>query len=390
MRHFTTHFTNAIEADSACGPSHGQVRGLRREMLVHWSDADSALCTLDHAVYRYTYETDRFEWLFRLPPKVDSWAGRCKDRLARSWLKQRWMPGPGISDLVQLANGDVVVIYDRIYWYSDRFAAPVAAVLACNALPALAPPLRGGIAVHGASQRVYFGEYLNGHDRYIRVFCIDVSANVVRECWRFSRQEIKHIHAIHYDKFRRRLWVCTGDLDHESNLYYTDDEFSTLHKFGGGDQSWRVIAMLFDEHGMEWGMDAGKDAPADAINRIYRHDFRSGQRSERMVIGNPAYAACDFSDGTAVMQTTFEPGRLQDTPEAAALWLRDRQGNWTRVLSLPYGAMNRPGVGRYGMIYLPRGQSPSGRLLFTPVNCQGMSYVLCEWRRLQSDDGGGV
>jgi hypothetical protein len=78
MRHFTTHFTNAIEADSACGPSHGQVRGLRREMLVHWSDADSALCTLGLAAYPYSCETERIEGLFRRPAEFDSWAGRCQ------------------------------------------------------------------------------------------------------------------------------------------------------------------------------------------------------------------------------------------------------------------------------------------------------------------------
>lgn len=368
----------------------GDIRGLRREMVVHWSDADNALCSLDHAVYRYTYATDHFEWVFKLPPKIDTWFGRWRDRLARSWLKQRLMPGPGIGDAVQLSNGDIVVIYDRVYWYSEKFTRSVAKVLDADASVPPSPPLRGGIAVHGESDRVYFGEYLNGHIRDICVFCVDTSAGRVRECWRFSRQEIKHIHAIHYDKFRRRLWICTGDLDHESNLYYTDDEFASVHKLGGGDQSWRVIAMLFDEDGMEWGMDAGKDAPADAINRIYRYDFRSCRRRELAVIGNPAYAACDFSDGTAVMQTAFEPGRPQDTPEAAALWIRDREGKWTCLLSLPYEAMNRTGVGRYGMIYLPRGQSPAGRLLFTPVNCQGMNYVLHEWRQLQCPAGDEV
>ncbi|MCA0439165.1 MAG: hypothetical protein LCH71_01580 [Proteobacteria bacterium] len=169
-------------------------------------------------------------------------------------------------------------------------------------------------------------------------------------------------------------------MDHESNIYYTDDEFSSIKKFGGGDQSWRAIAMVFDEHGMEWGMDAGKDAPADAVNYIYRYDFRTGVRSSRVLVGNPVYSACEFADGTAVMQTTFEPGRPQNTPETAALWIRDKQGAWTNILELPYGvAKPRQRVGTYGYICLPQGISPVNRLVFTPVNCGNNSHVLYEW-----------
>src|SRR5690606_8868361 len=111
--------------------------------------------------------------------------------------------------------------------------------------------------VHPFSQRVYYGEYLNGHYRDIRVCRVDIETHKVETCWSFPRSETKHIHAIHYDRFRNRLWICTGDRDHESSFYYTDDEFATVHHFAGGDQSWRAIAMLFDETGMEWGMDAG-------------------------------------------------------------------------------------------------------------------------------------
>ena len=364
--------------------SQGEIRCLRREMLVHWTDASSALCSLDHSVYRYTYEHGIFQWLFKLPPRNDSLLGRLKDRMARSWFRRNLIPGSGINNLTKTADGDVVIIFDRVYWYSKKKSDGLATVIPCDAVPKFAPPLRGGAAVHGLSNNIYFGEYLNGHQCDIRVFCVNVSVPLVRECWRFSRAQIKHIHSIHYDSFRSRLWICTGDLDHESCIYYTDDEFSSVHKFGGGDQSWRAIAMLFDEHGMEWGMDAGKDAPADAVNYIYRFDFRSGQRSKQITIGNPAYSACEFADGAAVMQTSFEPGRPQKTPEAAALWIRDHQGGWSGFLELPYGITTpRQGVGKYGHIYLPQGKSPKNRLLFTPVNCGNRSYVLYEWRAVE-------
>lgn len=356
------------------------MKAIHSEMFAHWSDDQGCWCTHDHWIYRYDYATERLTKVFRIPAKSNALLDRFKDMLARSWPRRKWRPGSGIHHLVQLANKDVVVVHDRVYWYSPghhgRFAEPLNSEVV---LP-LVTPLRGGMAVHGQSQHVYYGEYLNGHQRDIHVIRVDVASGRVYECWAFQRSEIKHIHAIHYDGFRNRLWICTGDLDHESNIYYTDDEFTTVHRFAGGDQSWRAIALLFDETGMEWGMDAGKDAPADAINRIYRYDFSTGQRSELAVIGNPAYAACEFTDGTAMIQTTFEPGRSQDTREEAALWLRGTDRQWRQCLGLPYAPTPRQRVGRYGSIKVPQGISPAGQVLCTPVNCQGGHHKLIKFR----------
>jgi hypothetical protein len=354
----------------------GIVSPLQFAMQPVWSDVDGCWCTRDHWVYRYNYTTGELRRVFRLPRKANSLLGRLKDVLARSWLRQRWFPVVGITNLVELPSRDVVLIYDQVFWYSaehhHRFAVP----LPCAANPGLAPPLRGGIAVHSKSHCAYFGEYLNGHDRAIRVFRIDVSRQLVEACWSFPRSEIKHIHAVHYDRFRNRLWVCTGDLDHEAAFYYTDDEFQSIHRFGGGDQSWRAIAMLFDETGMEWGMDAGKDAPADAINRIYRYDFQTVERTERAVIGNPAYSALAFEDGTALIQTSFEPGRLQDTAEETTLWFRDLDRSWRLCYSAPYQLGAIKGAGKYGHIFLPAGTAPKDQALFTPFNCPAGNYRL--------------
>lgn len=351
---------------------------VHREMLAHWSNAHGCWCTHDHWAYWFNYETKSLRKVFRLPPKSNSLLGVAKDWLARSWLKRTLRPGPGIQSLVQLPNRDVVVIYDQIYLHSPTRHGQQAEVLPDLNDPPMASPLRGGIAVHPESQSVYFGEYLNGHDRDIRVCRVDTQARTVKACWSFARSEIKHIHAIHHDRFRNRLWVCTGDKDHESSFYYTDDEFATLHRFAGGDQSWRAIALLFDETGMEWGMDAGKDAPADAINLIYRYDFAEARRTVQATIGNPAYAACEFTDGTAMIQTTFEPGRLQDTPEEAALWFRGADRQWRKCLGLPHAAKSRPGVSRYGSFLLPQGVSPAEHLLCTPVNTSQGHYTLMD------------
>lgn len=347
------------------------------EMLPHWSDVSGCWCTHDHWVYWFTYETSSLRKVFRIPPKSNSLQGRVKDWLARSWLKRKLKPGPGLQSLVELPSRDVLVIYDQIYLYSPTRHGKCAEVLHVDIDPPMETPLRGGVAVHPRSHCAYYGEY-NDDPGGCRVARVDAARRKVEVCWRFPRSEIGHVHAIHYDRFRDRLWICTGDKDHESSFYYTDDEFATVRRFAGGDQSWRAIAVLFDETGMEWGMDAGKDAPAEAINLIYRYDFESAQRTVLANIGNPAYAACDFSDGTAMMQTSFEPGRKQDTREESALWFRGLDRQWNQYLGLPYALKPRRGVSRYGFIMLPQGTSPAGRALVTPANSQTGHYTLME------------
>lgn len=345
-----------------------------------WTDQDGCWCSRDLWIFRYDYATGCIRRVFRLPPQSHSLTGRFKDALARSRLRRHLSPGPDQDNLVQLDNGVLLVVFDQVYRFTPGQQTSYAQPLPCHANLPLEAPLRGGVAVHGRSQHAYFGEYLNGHQRAIRVARIDAQKGVVDVCWSFARSEIKHVHAIHYDRFRNRLWICTGDKDHESAIWFTDDEFQTVHRLGGGDQSWRAIAMFFDETGMEWGMDAGQDAPADALNRIYRFEFATGQRRERALIGNPAYAACGFSDGSAVMQTSFEPRRLQPTAEAVALWRRDTAGVWLPLLSLPYTACRRDGMGLYGHLLIPQGVGPAGQLLCTPVNTAihaGRLLLLC-------------
>lgn len=348
---------------------------VRKGAVPLWSCAKYCWCSIDHWLYRYDYATGDMRRVFRTPRKSETLAGRIADALARSAIRQWLRPGASIHHLVELPGGDVVVIFDRVYWHSPSVHGQTAEVLSSSAQPPLVTPLRGGVAVHPHSSCVYYGEYKNDQNG-VRIARVDISKRKVEVCWSFERSEIRHVHAIHYDRFRNRLWICTGDRDHESSFYYTDDEFATVHRFAGGDQSWRAIAILFDETGMEWGMDAGKDAPADAINLIYRYEFESARRTVLATIGNPAYAACEFTDGTAMLQTTYEPGRSQDTTEEAALWFRGVDRQWQPYFSLSYASKPRPGAGLYASLMLPRGVSPKEFLVVTPANCQKFSYTL--------------
>lgn len=346
-------------------------QALSPKLIAHASTEDYLLASWDHSVYRLEHGGHRPQKIFDLPPTSQGLAGRLKHVLARSRLRQWLRPHLGIDHLIQAANGTIVIVYDRVYLFKEgqdgRWATP------CNSanVGPFCGPLRGGMTTHPASGAVYFGEYINdGTTPSVRVIRVDTVQRKLEVVWTFSRAEMRHIHGLQYDPYRQRIWITTGDKDHESTIYYTDDEFGSVQKLGGGDQTWRAISLLpFPEH-IEWGMDAGKDAPASAINKVFRYALSSGEREDIAVIGNPAYAAARCADGAWVMATTYEPGRQQETPEAAGLWWRSTDGEWRQVVSMDYEDSGMPTVSRYGLLYLPYGVLPANTAIFTAINCR--------------------
>lgn len=347
---------------------------LDSDLVVHWSDQFSCLCSQDLSIYRFDFTTQKLNFLCRLPAKDGGFKGRIRDVLARSVIVRKLRPNAGIGHIVQLANRDILVVYDRIYLCKYHPKGYQVVVVASKDFATFATPLRGGMAVHGQSQNVYFGEYLNGHSRNIRILRIDPKGLTTTCCWQFTRTEIKHVHAIHYDKYRNRLWVLTGDSDDESAFFYSDDEFQTIHKFAGGSQQWRAISLLIYPDAIEWGMDAGQDAPADCINKIYRYCFATEKLIEQATIGNPVYASAMMSDGAAIMATSFEPKRLQDTIPCAEIWYRAAGGTWESIMQFNYLKRQRSGVSVYGMVHIPKGELPADKIIATPVNSQSDDY----------------
>lgn len=354
------------------------VKDFGRDLRVHFYDGQTCLCSEDNFAYSLDLKTGRVSKLFQLPSRQKGLFSSVKNFLARSWVRRKFVPNSSFDNVIALSHGGVFVVYDRVYYFNPHFSNDKVEVLDCCVDPPFAPPLRGGVAEHLKSGRVYFGEYVNDRRERVRVFRVNLRSKTVESCWAFGRNQIKHIHAVHYDRFRDRLWILTGDLDHECAFYYTDDEFESVHLFAGGDQTWRAIALLFDEDGMEWGTDAGKDAAVGTVNKIFRYDFLSGRRSELAVIDNPVYGAHEFNDGTALMQTGYEGGSHGKGDQHASLWYRGRNRVWRMIFKLPFHLNPRQGEGEYAQILIPKGVGSSGGIFCTPVNTGRYNYKLLE------------
>lgn len=345
---------------------------IAKHFMVHHSTPDYCLCSQDHWVYRYHYQSRKLEPVCRVPPRNEQWLTRLKDAVARSWPLRAWSKALGLGHVTEMADGSILIIYDRIYL--ARPGEKWAQVLCDLDSRAIFPPLRNGIALHPESNNAYFGEYINGTPREIRIFRIN--AQGCEPCHRFAAGEIKHVHGIFWDKFRKRLWVTTGDSDSQSAFYYTDDEFQTLHRYQGGCQSFRAVSLIATQDYLYWGMDAGKDAPADAINKLFRLHLASGERTELAVIANPAYHMTQTLSGRILLGTTFEPGRKQQSLEEAAIWSSTDGEHWQKILALPYQSAGLSGRTQYAHIFLPTGVIPDDQLLLTPLNVEQSDHQL--------------
>src|SRR5207342_3468370 len=78
-------------------------------------------------------------------------------------------------------------------------------------------------------------------------------------------------HAVQFDAVTRKVWVATGDLDHESQIGYFDESDGARHLtvIASGQQMARAVSLLFTKDYVYWGSD-GNGGVGDGSNYIYR------------------------------------------------------------------------------------------------------------------------
>ena len=179
-----------------------------------------------------------------------------------------------------------------------------------------------GILTYGikslGDREIYWGEYFRnaarGAVKIYRSSDQGKSWKVVRE---FEAGFTRHIHSIQQDPYTGKLWICMGDLDHESRIGWSDDGFKTIHYIGSGRQMWRSAHVVFTEEAVYWGTDSGFDDSAG----IYRWD-----RS------NMEVAKIHPSPGAILFGTRLENGSLVFSTDREGFPIE--QDHLTRLLVL--------------------------------------------------------
>jgi hypothetical protein len=157
-----------------------------------------------------------------------------------------------------------------------------------------------GILTYGfkslGDHEIYWGEYFRNTARGpVKIYKSGDQGKSWEVVMEFEAGFTRHVHSIQQDPYTDRLWVCMGDLDHESRIGWTDDGFKTIHYIGSGSQMWRSAHVVFTEDAVYWGTDSGLDDSAG----IYRWD-RSSEEYHRV----------HQSPGAVLFGTRLEHGSL--------------------------------------------------------------------------------
>jgi hypothetical protein len=357
------------------------IQRIRSRLMAQCSTNAYCLCSEDHFVYKYVYETGVISRLFQLPRPADGLAGRFKEALLRNGVVRFFRRNLGIFNIVELPTGTILALYDNVYRYPCSNGSGRAEPTISLQKLGFIGPLKNGVAVNPENNCAYCGEYQNSRPYAVKILRISDDGRQADIGYTFPEGKIKHIHSLTWDPYRKRLWIATGDNNSEVGLYYTDDDFHTVSFFQGGSQTWRMVSLLPTENFLYWGSDAGKDATEHDINSIFRWNFLKNCLEKICDIGNPAYYSAFLDNGGMIIGTTYEPGMKQRTEHSAAIWYSEQGEQWRKIYSLPYKDMHAPQRTQYATINLPKGIIPCDAIPFTPLNTQKWDFDLVMIRR---------
>lgn len=351
---------------------------VRDRLMVQYTRKGVIYASEDHFVFASYDQGVTWEKVCVLENYRNSTVADVKNIILRNGIVRKFRRNIGIHNVVVLPGGSVIIQYDGIYRYdgTGTCAKLVYRFIDEN----LYGPLKNGFVVDDATGNVYFGEYNNQRPYSVRIMRGTNDGRNWEVCHQFPSGEIKHIHSIVPDPYRRRIWVCTGDNDEESNLFYTDNDFNSMVRFAGGSQTWRMIGLIPTEDALIWGSDAGRDAPS-ANNYIYRWNFAKNIIEPLQYINKPAYYSTSLKGGSLVLGTTLEPGQQGIDEITADIWMSKNGEQWERVAALPFSPSCRATATQYGTINLPLGDGSLDDLFFTPINVREHDFCLMTLER---------
>ncbi len=207
-------------------------------------------------------------------------------------------------------------------------------------------------------RKLYYGEYKGNPERYaINILCFDM----VTEAWDVvtSVEGIRHIHGIFKDPYQDRLWVTTGDLDHECKIMYSDDEFQSLSTFLEGSQNYRAIYLHFDQDTITYGTDA-----PDKSNHIFTVSREDGSIVYKTRVGGPVFYG-SRSGSTRILTTAVEPSEVNVSP-FMEIWVSTDHGTWGLKERVRKDWLPKK-LFQYGHIALPEGEGLEKTFVYTPV-----------------------
>jgi len=193
---------------------------------------------------------------------------------------------------------------------------------------------------------LFYGEYWgNPHREEVRIYgSFDGGRNwnVVHTFPRFS---VRHVHGIHYDRFRDGLWVLTGDSDKESNILFADSRLRNIEVVVQGNQRCRAVTVIPTESGIVVPTDTEHEQ-----NFIQWLDPETGALEPLVDIPGTVFYST-VTRTAMLISTVVEPSSVNLGREAT-IWASSDGQDWAKVYSQKKDAWS-PVLFQYGTFVLP-------------------------------------
>jgi len=223
----------------------------------------------------------------------------------------------GIHQIVPAGDHGLVAIADRAIYFSRDDGASFQCT---HRLRHGRRPLRQGVSVT-PDGGMFYGEYWANREREaVRIYRSPDGGVTWGTAFEFGAGEIRHIHAVQYDRFTGAMWVATGDSDLESRIGFSVDGGRTFHFIGGGSQIWRAVSLAFTEDSVIWGTDN-----PDGLNHIMRWKRSDGCLDWIEPVLGPVYYSRQLGS-YILFSTACETRKDEDDAFARVYCVKDQLG----------------------------------------------------------------
>ena len=220
--------------------------------------------------------------------------------------------------------------------------------------------------------RIYWGEYFDNAGRdEVHIYASDDGGLRWQVAHTFPRGATRHVHNIVYDRWRKCVWIFTGDYGQECKILRASPDLTHMDEVIAGDQQARAVAVVVDEDGVFFA----SDTPLEK-NCLYRLD-RAGRLETCCELPSSSIYGCRTRGGM-FFSTMIEPSAVNLSREVTVFG-SSNGGRWDAVAKWPKDGWPMKYF-QYGNALLPDGENSTGVLAITTVAVEGADLEMSFWR----------
>lgn len=313
--------------------------------IVHWNEDNLFIA---HKANMITYIKNGQEKCISIPAESLGWKRLFMPiRKARRALRiDKTMIVPTRTGFIAVRNGHIFLYNDKTDTWSESET-----ILNCRN-----PMYDAILNVEGT---LYIGEYGNPNGIGKRIL-MSKNDGVTWTCvHQFTPDEIRHIHALLWDKYEEKIWLFTGDFNPEPQVFKADKDFKSFERVGGGTQHWRACHAIFSEKYVDWMMDC----PLEEVHHV-RLDRATGQISVGQSFAGPVWFARQYGEW-AYAASAQEIGPSHKDEKMHIYRSKDME-NWEEIGAFDYDGWPKRYF-RFGIITTARGKDPM-------LCCEGVKH----------------